>query len=157
MRFKKYLLLVLHFFISAALAAVLACLAHTQFVLHELILLDINITLGDRAYMSVQDLMGLLPTYGTIVLIGFLIAFTSTWLLRKYTPLKSMYLYTLAGGVAMLTILILMDNLLNLSFLAGARSSLGMIFQVICGLIGGTLFVQLRTHKLNNALHQQND
>lgn len=157
MRSKKYLLLVLHFLLSTVITAVLACLAHTQFVLHELIVLDIDISIDDRAYMSAQDLIGLLPTYGSIVLIGFLIAFLTVWLIRQYTPVKSLHLYTLAGGVAMLTILTLMDNLLNLSFLAGARSSLGMMFQVITGLIGGAIFVYLRKQALINSVNQRPD
>lgn len=149
MRMKNFLKIVIHFFVSGGLAAILACLAHTQFVLHELALLDINITFSDRLHMSIQDILGLLPTYGSIVLIGFFLAFLTTWLIRKFTPLTSWHLYTLAGSVAMLAILILMENLLNLAFLAGARTSMGMLFQVIAGAIGGALFAFFRKQQIS--------
>lgn len=136
--------LLLHFAISALICAVIACLFHTQMVLLELQKLDVAISLADRLSMSLQDLAGLLPTYGAIVCLGLAIAFTCASLLRKFTRFRSFYLYSFAGASAMLVILLAMQPIMNITFLAGARSFFGISLQVLAGLIGGLCFTHFR-------------
>lgn len=136
--------LLLHFVISALICAVIACLFHTQMVLLELQKLDVVISLTDRLSMSLQDLAGLLPTYGSIVGLGLALGFTCAWLLRKFTRFNSFYLYSLAGATAMLVILLAMQPIMNITFLAGARSLFGICLQVLAGLIGGLCFTHFQ-------------
>lgn len=144
MHLKKLASLLLHFILSCLVAAIFACLSHTQFVLQELTKIGINISFYDRLSMSLQDLLGLLPTYGLILAFGLIIAFTTAFFIKKYTAFKSWHLYTLAGAVAMLVIMLIMTQLFELAFLASTRDILGIVFQITAGLLGGLLFAILR-------------
>jgi hypothetical protein len=143
----KKLALLGHFLLASIATFILAGLLQTQMVLHELIKLNVEITFADRLYMSWQDLLGLLPTYGVIVCIGLLIAFAVVKVINTYSRFGSRYLYVLAGGIAMAIILMAMQPVLGVTLLAGARSILGIILQIIAGLIGGGCFVYLRSRQ----------
>lgn len=140
----KKLLLTLHFLLATVVTAIFACIAQTQMVLHELSQLEVQISLSKRLYMSWQDLAGLLPSYGSIILLGLAIGFGATNLIRRYTSIKSSNLYIFAGGAVMAVILIAMQPVLGVTLIAGARSSVGIILQIIAGMIGGFCFMSLR-------------
>ncbi len=56
-------------------------------------------------------------------------------------PQKSqIWLYSLAGAVAIFTILAAMHPILNVSIIAGARGLSGLLTQSIAGAIGGAVF-----------------
>lgn len=138
------MLLALHFILATIVTVVFACLLQTQMVLHELSKLDIQISFSKRLYMSWQDLSGLIPSYGVVILLGLAIGFGIAKLIRKYTPLKSSRLYLFAGAVVMAVILIAMQPVLGVTLVAGARSAIGVILQIIAGTIGGFCFMRLR-------------
>lgn len=140
----KKMLLALHFILATIVTVVFACLLQTQMVLHELSKLDIQISFSKRLYMSWQDLSGLIPSYGVVILLGLAIGFGIAKLIRKYTPLKSSRLYLFAGAVVMAVILIAMQPVLGVTLVAGARSAIGVILQIIAGTIGGFCFMRLR-------------
>lgn len=140
----KKLLLTLHFLLATVVTVIFACIAQTQMVLHELSQLEVQISLSKRLYMSWQDLAGLLPSYGSIILLGLAIGFGATKLIRRYTSIKSSNLYIFAGGAVMAVILIAMQPVLGVTLIAGARSSVGIILQIIAGMIGGFCFMSLR-------------
>lgn len=148
---KNKLTLVLHFAVAGVLCVISAILLHTQMVLAQLAQIGIEISFADRLYMSSQDLLGLSPTYGSIVLIGLGLAFVVTFYINKYTFVKSYYLYVLAGGLAVLTILMAMYPILNITLLAGARTPLGLMLQMFAGCVGGFCFAYLR----KNHAHKQ--
>ena len=124
-----------------------ACLLQTQMVLLELTKLDIQISFTDRLYMSWQDLIGLIPAYGTIITIGLLLGFGICKLIRRYTPLKSSILYVFAGGTVMAVILLAMQPVLGVTLVAGARSTLGILLQIAAGAFGGFCFMRLRARQ----------
>lgn len=143
-----------HFLLAAIVSVVSACLLHTQMVLLELSKIDIQISMQKRLYMSAQDLLGLAPTYGVIICLGLILAFSIAFALRKYLfneSNRSYYLYVVAGGAAMLTILLAMHPILELTLLAGARSSTGIILQILAGLMGGLCFANLRKQHAQKA------
>jgi len=141
---RHILTIALHFVVSSLLCFVSASLFHTNLVLYRLQEIDVKIEFSDRLSMSVQDVFRLMPTYGALVMVGLALGFSFTFALRKYTPCKSFYWYTLAAGVTMLTIIVAMHPVLGASLLAGARSLLGISLQVLAGLIGGFCFSRLR-------------
>ena len=147
MKLKNHLYTLFDFATACVITAIIAIVSHSQFVLYELGALNVDITLGDRLYMTTQDILGLFPIYGSVVFIGLLIAFLIAFLIRKFMNITTWHLYTLAGATAMLAIVMIMDSLLNLAFLAGARSTSGIVFQVLAGLIGGAVFAYLRKQK----------
>ena len=67
-----------------------------------------------------------------------------------WIPIKRRYVYAFAGGVALLMIVLLMPlAFYNLDLLAGARSTLGKLFLVISGILGGYFFGANLTTKEN--------
>jgi len=142
--FMKKLVLLQHFLLAALVTIISACLLQTQMVLLALSNIGIDITWSQRIYMSWQDLLGLLPSYGVIITIGLAIAFLIAKTIRKRTRANSPFLYVVAGGVTMAAILVAMQPILGVTLLAGARSFLGIILQIGAGLLGGLCFMRLR-------------
>ncbi|MDO6695042.1 hypothetical protein Q4574_17220 [Aliiglaciecola sp. 3_MG-2023] len=135
-------------FLAATLSCfILASLFHTQFVLHELIKLDVMINWQTRLSASGKDILGLFPSYGVIIFVGLLLAFLSVyWINRLFTkPLP--WLYPLSGAVAMFAILSAMQPVMDITLIAGARTQLGIVAQSLAGLFGGWVFMYQRQQK----------
>ncbi len=131
------------FFIASLSAILIACFSHSQFVLNELVILGVVIPANVRIGFTLDDLIGLLPTYGAIITLGLAIAFSiSAWLVRRAT-LPAIILYPLAGVVTLAAILSLMHPVLEITLIAGARSSTGFISQCLAGGIAGWVFALL--------------
>ncbi|MFT6991253.1 MAG: putative membrane protein YadS [Paraglaciecola sp.] len=144
MKFKFYLRLCSHFLIAAIFAFVLASVFHSQFVMAELTSVGVNISFNDRLSMSLDDLIGLYPTYGVVIAISLLLGFIVAALLKKRFTTPSSILYFTAGGLSVATALLAMHPILDITFIAGARSTLGFISQCIAGALGGWFYINLR-------------
>lgn len=134
------LILLTRFMLAWLVCFTLASMAHSQFVLSGLSKQGIHITLSQRWQMSLSDWWGLLPTYGVVLAVGLLIAFgVATWLARRFTGRRVM-LYSLAGFAGLLCIHLAMQPLMDITLIAGARGTLGLLTQAATGLIGGWVF-----------------
>ncbi len=135
------------FAVSVLIAFVFASSAHSQYVLNELAALGININLTTRIHSTLTDMLGLLPGYGSVIALGLLLAFGTTRFLGKLsgTINPAWYWWALAGGLALTTALLLMKPLLDVTPIAGARSSTGLISQSLAGFLGGAVYGLLRT------------
>ena len=122
------------FVLAVLVAEILAALASTQFVLGELARLGVEIPFGDRLSMSVYDIVGMLPLYGTVIGVAFLIALPVAWLLAKRAPAMRGLLFFAAGFVALVTAINIMDAAFGIMPIAGARTLAGLLTQ---GLAGG--------------------
>ena len=149
MKFKFYLRLCSHFLIATIFAFVLASLFHSQFVMAELTSVGVTISFIDRLSMSLDDLIGLYPTYGVVIGISFLIAFCISALLIKRFHIPSSAVYFVGGGFGVATALLAMHPILDITFLASARSTFGFISQSLAGAMGGWVFSYLRTNRAN--------
>lgn len=144
MKFNFYLRLCTHFLVAVVFCFVLASLLHSQFVMAELTNVGVEILLNDRISMSLDDLLGLLPTYGIVITVSFLIAFILASLLIKRFKLSPNILYCLAGGLGVTVALLAMFPILEITLLAGARSTFGFVCQSLAGVVGGGVFAHLR-------------
>lgn len=131
--------------VSAFLLSVLICfffasVFHSAFVLNGLLQLDINISWADRFGMIINDLIGLLPGYGSIILVGLLLGYLIIGLLRRFVTIPTVLAYAIGGLLSLLAIHMLMYPLMHITLIAGARSEAGLIFQLIAGAIGGAVF-----------------
>ncbi len=95
--------------------------------------------------MSIDDLLGLYPTYGIVIAVSYFISFIVAGLLIKRFKLSPNILYFLAGGVGVTVALLAMHPILNITLLAGARSTFGFVCQSLAGAIGGMVFANLRS------------
>ncbi|WP_110430194.1 hypothetical protein [Glaciecola sp. KUL10] len=141
--------ILLHLIASALACFVVASLLHTQSVLNRLIELGINIPISNRISTVFADLQGLAPTYGVILLAGLSIAFFVSSLLLKRFSTNPIIIYSIAGAVAVATILLAMQPILNITLLGGARGTFGFLSQCLAGALGGILFGALRTQRKN--------
>ncbi len=96
-----------------------------------------------------MNTQGEVPAAGLVAL-GMAIAFIVARITLIWIPIKRTYVYAFAGGAALLMIVLLMPlAFYNLDLLAGARSTLGKLFLVISGILGGYFFGTNLTTKEN--------
>lgn len=145
------------FFTAWLTSFTLASVFHSSFVLYELHRIEVSIPLREGAVMMINDIQGLLPTYGAVIALALLLAFLIThWVLpiikdkqRFYTstshsPAFFPFMFGLAGLIAFWIMLSAMQPILNVTLIAGARTALGTAAQCLAGLIGGLLYGKLR-------------
>ena len=130
------------YFFSWIVTYLLASIFHTQRVLHELAELDVAISVTDRAATTLDDIIGLLPKYGSAIALALLIAFLIAIILtRRRTRVAP---WTIAAGAsAMLVMLLAMQPIMNVTLIAGAREAVGIALQCLAGAIGGLFFASL--------------
>ncbi|TRY30584.1 hypothetical protein [Aliiglaciecola sp. M165] len=141
---KKAIRLFVDFVAAVTACFVLASLFHTQSVLYRLIELGVDIDFSTRLSTSLDDMIGLFPAYGGTIFLALLIGFSVAALIQKIIKRSVPELYLLAGCFAMLTALLAMHPILNITLIAGARSSFGMGLQSIAGIFGGWVFMYQR-------------
>jgi hypothetical protein len=130
-------------FIAAVLTtAVLGAVASTQFVLAALAAVGAAIPLADRLSMTLQDVVGMLPLYGAVVAVGFVVAFPVAARVIRVLPQARLLGYALAGAVAVVASILVLAQLFGLTPIAGARSMLGLAVQGLAGAAGGAVFAR---------------
>lgn len=131
------------YFVAVAVAYVAAAFAHTQSVMNRLADLGMPVTVGVRAEASLHDLGGMATSYLPIIAVAFLIALpVGAWAIRKLPHWRPVG-YALAGGAAILAIHLILRVVFDITPVAGARSTLGMTTQALCGAFGGWVFGEL--------------
>jgi hypothetical protein len=150
-KWAKFGLFFSRLLIASAVTFVLASAFHTQAVLAGLISVGADIPLSLRLQTVLDDLLGLLPTYGIIVFIGMLIAmsvanYLSKALTKRWQVKSTLWLFALAGATAIFSILAAMHPILDVTIIAGARGMAGLLTQSIAGAIGGCVFAVLRRY-----------
>jgi hypothetical protein len=131
--------------LAAFVAAVLigygfAAVAHTQHVMSRLNDMGMTVTVQNRLAATLHDLAGMAPTYLPMIAIGFAIAFSVAAGVLRLAPRWRSVGYPLAGGVAVLAIHIILNQLFNITPLAAARTTLGLTAQALAGALGGWVF-----------------
>lgn len=142
---------ILFWLLASLVAAALATMASTQFVLAGLSALGAEVSIASRLSMTAEDLIGMGPTFAALVAAGLLVALPVAGLLTRLLPKQRMFLYMLAGGTALATILLSMRISLGMTPIAGARTGLGFATLVVCGAIGGWFFATVTRNSLNAA------
>lgn len=136
--------LVRDFLIATMATFILASLAHSQFVLHELAALGVSIDFATRWSTSLDDLIGLLPGYGGIIAIALLIAFIVISWTKSRLPGDQYWLYPLGGFLAILVAHLAMYPIFHITLIAGAREPFGLFCQALAGAFGGWAFASMR-------------
>lgn len=133
--------IVLAWIAATVLALVIASIGHSLSVQSELAALGVSLPFGVRITQMAQDIFGLLPSLGLVILIGFAIAFAlAAWLKRRRGRIAATLAYPLAGLAAIAVALLLMRLAFSLMPLAGARNLTGVAMMLLAGAAGGALF-----------------
>ena len=135
----------LYLIISILIATVLVVLQTTLSNLIWLSSIDMPVSIGLVLNTFFADLIGMnlggaIPLVG-LVAAGMLIAYGVTRILLIWIDTRKSYAYALAGSAAILAIVLLMPlAFYNLDLIAGARTTLGKIILILCGLLSGYYF-----------------
>ncbi len=143
----KFIILSFHFLLACVFTFVTAVIFHSQTVLNGLSEIGISISISDRLYMLYMDLIGLAPSYFPIICFTLLLAFSVAALISSKIRNVPSSVFLLAGSLGMLSCLMAMHPILDVTLLASARSSSGIILQMIAGALGAMLFITLRKTK----------
>ena len=130
------------FLVSWLFTFTLASLFHSQYVVNQLVDVGVVVSLSDRINLTIDDWLGLLPTYGAIIAIALAIAFFAVVLLVKKFKKYSMALFVASGITAFAVVLVAIESIMNIHIIAGARGW-GFYLQLLAGALGGLLFALL--------------
>ena len=130
------------FLVSWLFTFPLASLFHSQYVVNQLVDVGVVVSLSDRINLTLDDWLGLLPTYGAIIAIALAIAFFAVVLLVKKFEKYSMVLFVASGITAFAVVLVAIESIMNIHIIAGARGW-GFYLQLLAGALGGLLFALL--------------
>ena len=130
------------FLVSWLLTFTLASLFHSQYVVNQLVNVGVVVGFSDRVSLTLDDWLGLLPTYGAIIALTLAIAFFVTAKLNKKVKKYSTQLFVIAGILAFTIVLIAIESIMNIHIIAGARGW-GFYAQLLAGAVGGFAFSQL--------------
>jgi hypothetical protein len=139
------------FVVAASVAYLCATLFYTTNNLMRLGAVGAEISMAEALRTFLFDVRGMAPSfvwtqYGSLIFIGFAIAFVVAALLRhlslrlEKTRAIAPYLYPLAGATALAVILATSYPKYEVFMFPGARGVLGVLAQCVAGAIGGYLF-----------------
>ncbi len=129
------------FVAAVGLAAAAGSAASTHFVLSALQGVGAVISQPVRLDAIRADLAGFAPSYAALIAIAFIFGFGAAYVFTKMTRLPRLVVFTVAGGVAVATLLYLAKAVFwDVSVVAGARSLAGFLVQVGVGAAAGLAF-----------------
>lgn len=122
-------------------AALLASIFHSQFVIAALADAGAELSWDLRIAMTMNDLAGLGPQFGAVIAIGFAIGFPVAAVLKRVLKFLAPIAYPLAGAAAVAVALVIMGLAFGgITPIAGARTDLGFGLLSLAGAIGGVVF-----------------
>lgn len=137
-----FIRLAIAFIAAVFITAVFSSIFSTQFVIAGLQNLGVEIPLGVRVKMTLGDL-SILQTLLMIIAACFLVGFLVAWLCSSKLNGNRTLWYAVAGACAYLLTFFVLEAVLQLMPVAGARTGFGLFTQAIAGLIGGYVFARI--------------
>ena len=133
---------------STVVATAFACIIGTQFVLAGLTGLGVDVPLADRVSTTWYDIVnfGFVPSpafgfsYAMVIGVGLFIAFLAAAALSYFLPRFRTVIYSVSGGIAIVTILGASFFVFGVVLFAFAQTPMGLISQAAAGAAGGWIF-----------------
>ena len=120
----------------------------SQYVIAALNAMGGDVGFALRLQITASDIIGMLPLYGTIFGVSLALAFIAASALIKYGPSifydQRDIVFSVAGFVAIMTALVSMKALFNLTAIAAVRSWDGFLLQCFAGALSGYIYCRLR-------------
>ena len=114
----------------------------TQFVIAGLESIDVAVPMRTRLSMTVDD-FGILASLAPAVAASFVVAFPVAGLVWPRFRGSRRAWFILAGFLALIVELLIMQAAFDLMPIAGARTHAGLLSQGLAGALGGWLFVAI--------------
>lgn len=143
---KSPMSIVLAFVAAVVVATVWGSIVQTQFNLAGLASIGAEISAGLRLRATLSDIFsGFSPTYAAYVVIpSLLVAFAVAWLVAARRPGSAAFWFGLAGGLALLVGIPIVNYLSPVALLIGAsRDWLCTVLMALGGAVAGVLFAYL--------------
>ena len=133
---------VLSWLIAVVVSFVLGSVAMTQVVLSDLASMGVATGMRLRLQTTLGDIVGLSGAYLPLLAVSLLIAFVIAGALFRLVERGRTALYLAAGAAGVGTLLWVLEWVLGLNPLSGARGVSGFLLQVFAGLAGGYVFAR---------------
>ena len=124
-------------------AAVLGCIASTQFMLAGLVGFGMEVPLADRLSATVHDVIGMGPLYALIAAVAFLPAFGIAAVLLRWVPGPRPFWFAVAGAASVVAAILIIKLVAGGTIIGGARTPPGLLAQALVGGIAGWLFARI--------------
>ncbi len=130
-------------FVAAVLCvSLLGSILSTQFVIAALAGIDVEVALATRLSMTLRD-FGILPTLAPALAACLLPGFLVAGLCASFIGGNRLMWFVIAGGTAVVAELLIMQAVLGLMPIAGARTLPGLLSFGLAGAAGGWLFARI--------------
>ena len=132
---------------AVATAAVLGCIASTQFVLAGLVGFGLEVSPADWLAATVHDVVGMGPLYAQIAAVAFVPAFGIAAILLRWVPGARSFWFAVAGAAAIVVAILIIRFFVGGTVIGGARTFLGLAAQALACGVAGWLFALLADRK----------
>ena len=131
---------VLRYLLAVAVSYVVAVFFVSLLNSQAVVSLGYAVTLSQRFDTLAHDLVGMTELYLPIISVALLIAFLVTRYLIERWVSRSVWLYALAGFVALATVHILLKLIFEVSAIAPTATMVGLFSQCLAGALGGWVY-----------------
>jgi len=140
----RFLGIRLAIYLSAVVFAyLLASIMATQSVISSLSGMGVDLSLAERAGMTLRDFGGMAGMFLPMIAFGLLIAFMATALICHYWNQWRTPLYIVAGAAALVCVHLALNLAFGITPVAIARTTSGLGLQALAGAMGGYTYVYL--------------
>ncbi len=134
--------------IGVCVTYVIGSVAQSLFVLRELSSIGTDLPAQILVKVVLHDLRhlafgGKYISYGTNIAIGLLIAFPCADVVARILKMPLVLVAAVAGAVAIVTMILVVDANSPSTLFAGTRGWYGMLAQIFAGIIGGAAFAMI--------------
>lgn len=133
---------------AVLLAYALASILATQSTLAAVQAMGLDISAWIRASTTIQDVIGMAPSYLPLILVAFILGLPIAAGLSRWLPGQRALLFTLAGFVAIVALHLLMKAALGITGIAATRTLTGLLLQGFAGAAGGYCYYRLSAHSI---------
>jgi hypothetical protein len=130
--------------IAVLVAALWASLVQTQINLEALHALGAEVPVSIRARTTGQDLVGFGPLFAAVALVAFALAFPLAALVTRRVPRARRFVFALAGWLALIVAVRVIDAVVPPPVLIAATRSIGgLLLMTFGGALAGALFARV--------------
>jgi len=144
----KFLITRLGIYLLAVIVGyLLASIIATQSVVSSLAGMGVEVGFSDRLIMTLKDIAGMAALFLPMIAFAYLAAFLIAAMLCRWWALWRTPIYIIAGAAAVITIHLTLNLAFNITPIAVARTTGGLLLQGLAGAVGGYLYILLTPRK----------
>jgi len=135
------------YLLAVIVGYLLASIIATQSVVSSLAGMGVDVGFSDRLIMTLKDIAGMAALFLPMIAFAYLAAFLIAAMLCHWWALWRTPIYIAAGAAAVITIHLTLNLAFNVTPIAVARTTGGLLLQGLAGAVGGYLYILLTPRK----------